>query len=114
MEKIATLGRLLAERTAAIGLEMQSFVPMVNFEEDGQHFIQAMFLVDPPAATDAVSGNDDELDVIAGIMAATDQAEKNARVALLEAKDKEKADAARERMLALRDRLDKGKGLLDD
>lgn len=113
MDTIARLGRLLGQRTEEIGLEMQSFIPMVNLEEDGKHFVQAVFLIEGSAIVAAVADADDDEAQLAGILAATAEAEQEAARELEVLADAEKAESAKERMLALRDRLDRGEGLLD-
>ena len=116
MDKIATLARLLKQRAAELGLDMQSFMPIVNLEDqEGKHFIQAMFVVEAPeeasTAIEALEGDEADL---AGILAATAHAEEEALRNAAKQIEDDKITAARDRMLALRDRLSKGKGLLDE
>lgn len=47
LEMVAALGRRLQEKATALGLEMQTFIPMPNLD-GGKHVIQAVFTVNPP------------------------------------------------------------------
>lgn len=105
LDKIAALGRLLQERAAAIGLELQAFMPMPDLSGGGAHMIQGIFLVDA-SAVEAAEETDEDADELAGILEATAHMER-------ERVRQAKADAARERAIAMQEKLDRGEGLLD-
>jgi hypothetical protein len=114
LDRLATLAERLREKAAEIGLELDGFFAAPG--RPGQpHVIQGVFFVADMGVEATTADEDDPLaGELAGILQATQQAEKEMLREARRQAEAEKADAARERLLALREKLDSEGGLFDE
>lgn len=104
MEQLTRLGQLLRDEADKLGLDLQHFSPLPDLSGGGEHSIQAYFVVRPAEPKEAEDQPTDYDDVLAGIEAATKEAEQ----------ERLQADALA-RSQAISERLQKkGGGFLDD
>jgi hypothetical protein len=102
MEPIRRLGERLQELAAEIGLDLKTFVPVVDFEHEHGHMIQAVFIYNEPVAV--ASAEQQEFD---------ERLKEIERQLVAEAQE-DKTTSVTEQMLALRARMQRGQPLLDE
>lgn len=131
LEPIVKIGERLREKAAEIGLDVQAFAVLPDFSGGTSHALQVVFTLTADAAA-AVEPQLDDADIeplpptewdddLAGILAATDEAETEKETAEKEAireaarqKEQEQTNDAVQRLLASREKLTRPGGFLED
>lgn len=102
MESVRKLGERLKEVADPLGLELRQFMPVVDFEHEAGHIIQAVFILNEVKAE--VSAEQAEFDAQF----------KDIEKQFVAQKEDDKVSETAQKMIELRERMQRGKSVLDD